>query len=597
MSDNSRIPNPQQYTDLATYKIFFDGTKIDPKYEVFSIVVDKEIGRIPTARIVIADGDAAKEKFEISDKADFLPGKSVKIQAGYRSTDDTIFEGIVTKHNIKIRSNGGSTFTIECKDKAVKMTVGRHNKYYYNKKDSDIIKDLIGKYGLSADVAATQQTHKEMVQYNCSDWDFVMARAEINGLIVAVDDGKVSVKKPDLGQEAVVKPRYGATILEFEAEMDARLQLKETKAIAWKYAEQNIINAQGSADAAPEGNISPSKLAEVINLNTFELQHTGSLDKEELKTWADAQMLKSRMAKIRGRVKFEGFAAVKPAKMVELLGVGDHFNGKALVGGVRHEIGEGKWTSEVQFGLSPEWFMSQEDIIDTPAAGLLPAVHGLQIAKVVKIGPDPEGEDRIQVKMPMIDNNANGVWARVACLDAGKKRGSFFRPEIGDEVVVGFLNDDPRHAIILGQLHSSRGEAPLKGNDENHEKGFYTRSDMRIHFNDDKKVMTIQTPAGNKIVISEQDKSITIQDQNSNKMVMEPSGIKIDSPGEISIKAAKDVKIEGLNVTVKAQVGGKFEAITLDLKGSGQLNAEGSGMATLKSSGILTVQGSLVKIN
>jgi len=65
MSDNSRIPNPQQYTDLATYKIFFDGTKIDPKYEILSIVVDKEIGRIPTARIVIADGDAAKEKFEI----------------------------------------------------------------------------------------------------------------------------------------------------------------------------------------------------------------------------------------------------------------------------------------------------------------------------------------------------------------------------------------------------------------------------------------------------------------------------------------------------------------------------------------------------
>ena len=597
MPDSTRIPNPQEHTDLVTFKIFIEGAKINPEYEVQNIYVCKEIGRVPMAQIVIADGDAAKAKFELSNEATFLPGKAIVIQAGYRSTDHTIFEGIIVKHAIKIRGNGGSTLTIECKDKAVKMTVGRHNKYYYNKADSDIISELISKYGLTPDVESTAPVHKEMVQYNCSDWDFMMARAEINGLLVSVDDGKVKVKKPDFGQQPVVSPRFGITIIELEAEMDARLQLKQVKAIAWKPGDQAIINATGQASAAPEGNVSADELAKVINLNTFELQHSGSLTNDELKKWADAQMLKSRMAKIRGRVKFQGFAEVKPAKIIELMGLGDRFNGKAFVGGIVHELGEGQWTTDVQFGLSPDWFSQQTDIVEPPAAGLLPAIHGLQIGVVVKIGPDPEGEDRIQVKMPMIDNTANGIWARVACLDAGNKRGSFFRPEIGDEVVVGFLNDDPRHAIVLGQLHSSNKAAPLKGNDQNHEKGFYTRSDMRIHFDDEKKIMTLQTPAGNKMIISEQDKSITIQDQNGNKMVMEPSGIKMESPGEITIKASKDVKIEGLNVNIKAMTGGKFEGINLDIKASAQLNAEGSAMATLKSSGILTVQGSLVKIN
>ena len=37
--------------------------------------------------------------------------------------------------------------------------------------------------------------------------------------------------------------------------------------------------------------------------------------------------------------------------------------------------------------------------------------------------------------------------------DAGENRGSFWRPEIGDEVVLGFLNSDPRDAIILGMLN------------------------------------------------------------------------------------------------------------------------------------------------
>ena len=36
-----------------------------------------------------------------------------------------------------------------------------------------------------------------------------------------------------------------------------------------------------------------------------------------------------------------------------------------------------------------------------------------------------------------------GVWARVATLDAGNDRGTFFRPEVDDEVVLGFFHDDP----------------------------------------------------------------------------------------------------------------------------------------------------------
>ena len=52
----------------------------------------------------------------------------------------------------------------------------------------------------------------------------------------------------------------------------------------------------------------------------------------------------------------------------------------------------------------------------------------------------------------------------LATLDAGKERGTFFRPEIGDEVVVGFLNDDPRHPVILGMCHSSAKPAPEPAN-------------------------------------------------------------------------------------------------------------------------------------
>lgn len=90
----------------------------------------------------------------------------------------------------------------------------------------------------------------------------------------------------------------------------------------------------------------------------------------------------------------------------------------------------------------------------------------------MQLGNDPNGEDRILVKVPTLDSQSQGIWTRIATLDAGNNRGSFFRPEIGDEVVLGFLNDDPRDAIVLGMLNSKAKPAPLQASDNNHQKGF-----------------------------------------------------------------------------------------------------------------------------
>ena len=86
---------------------------------------------------------------------------------------------------------------------------------------------------------------------------------------------------------------------------------------------------------------------------------------------------------------------------------------------------------------------------------MLPAANGLQIGVVTALEDDPQGDDRIKCRLPMVGAGEEGLWARLATLDAGDGRGTYFRPEIGDEVVVGFLDDDPRNPVILGMCHSS----------------------------------------------------------------------------------------------------------------------------------------------
>src|SRR6185437_4221302 len=130
---------------------------------------------------------------------------------------------------------------------------------------------------------------------------------------------------------------------------------------------------------------------------------------------------------------------------------------------------------------------------------------------------------------------------------------TYFRPEIGDEVIVGFLGDDPRYPIILGQCNSSAKPSPVPAKDANDLKGYVSREKLTLSFDDDKKIVGIETPAGNKIMLSEDAKGIVLQDQNNNKITLDDSGITIESAKDLVFKAQKDVKLSGTNTEFSAQ--------------------------------------------
>ena len=587
------IPNTSRH-DMVTYTIMINDKAVSPAYQVLSILVTKEINRIPSARIVFRDGEASERTFELSNTDEFIPGKKIMIKIGLDGENAQLFKGIIIKHAIKVKENGNGELVIECRDDSIRMAVGRHSHYFENVKDSDVFDELIkkyAKYSLKADVSSTKTKHKELVQHHISDWDFMLLRAEANSMLVNVSDGVIKIAKPDSSANAVLNLNYGSSILEFEAEMDARTQWKNVQAYSWDYKNQDLFDAESSkAPFSEHGNVTATELANTIDLEKFEIRHSGHVLEQELKEWADSVMLRSRMAKIRGRAKFTGFSGVKPGDLVTLEGVGDRFKGKAFVTAVRHEMGNGMWDSHIQFGLDPaRYVFEHDDLNDGLAAGLSGGIHGLHTGKVVQLENDPDGEDRILVKIPIIDNTAQGIWTRVASLDAGSDRGAFFRPEIGDEVIVGFINDDPRDAVVLGMLHSSAKPAPIKAKDTNHEKGFTTRSKMHISFKDDTKTITIDTPGGNKIVLDESSMKIEIKDQNSNSITMSPTGIKMESPLQIDIKA-------GTVLTLGAGVSLAISGPSLSMKADATVSIEGAS-AKLAAQGPNVISGLPVMIN
>ena len=590
----------EEATDLATYEVTIDGEVMSTELVVFSLIVQKAVNKIAWAKLVLKDGDPATEDFEKSSSGQFAPGAEVEVKLGYHGEDETVFKGIIVKHGIKIRKRQSPVLVVEMKDAAVKLTVGKKSSYHYDQSDTDIISELASEVGLDTDMDDTDVTHARMVRFRSTDWEFICYRAEANGRMIYVNDGELAVKKPDLSAEPAVSLLYGATLLEFEGEIDARNQFEGVTASSWDLANQEVIEGEGADPGYEEqGATTADDLVAAVEAGIIEVKHSGSLSTDELQAWADGQLLRSRMSKVQGRAVCKGIATVKPGDVVEFGGVGEQFNGKAFVSAVRHSFDLNIWNTHIQFGLSAEQHHQKVHVQPELAGGLLPSIGGLQVGVVKALEGDPDGEHRVQVYMPMIDPDEDGTWARVATLDAGDGRGTFFLPELEDEVIMGFVNDDPRDPVILGMLNSSAKPAPLEASDDNNEKGIITREALKVLFDDDKKSIHLETPNGNVATLSDDEGSIVIEDENGNKVelsgdgismadangnsvLLNSDGITLDSAADVNITATGDVNVAGVNIANVADA---------------EFVAEGNAGAKLSSGAMAVIEGGVVMIN
>ncbi len=587
-------PSPDQLaTTPPAFEIKVDGSTLDTSYQVVSIETWSGVNKLPRARLVISDGSAADENFPISETASLIPGVALTISIGYGSALTQIFGGVIVRQGLEASVDGPSRLVVEASDKAMAMTIARQNAIFENMSDSDMMSKLISAAGLMPKVSSTGTQYPVIVQYYATAWDLMILRAQANSMVVTVANGTVTVAAPDTSASPVLTLTYGQSILDFRADMDAETQIAGSAitSFGWDPATQALAqSSSASASVTTPGNISSATLAGVFGVSPYWQQSGGELQAAELTAWSSGELMLRELSKIRGQVRFQGSALVTPGSMVELAGLGARFNGNGFVSSVHHRLSEGLWKTTVDIGLSAASFAATAANVAAPgASGQFPPINNLQTGIVKQIDQDPDGEYRVLVTLPLLQAQGGaGVWARFGSFYASNGIGSNFYPEIGDEVILSFLNGDPRYPVVLGSLYSKANPPPYPPTSggsgaPNNIKSFMSKSKLHIDFIEDSPELLITTPANQSISLNDKTKAITITDANGNSITMNDSGITLKSASDITLTATGAIKMSaGSDVTISA---------------SASLNVSASASAQISASGPMQIKGATVALN
>jgi uncharacterized protein involved in type VI secretion and phage assembly len=208
-------------------------------------------------------------------------------------------------------------------------------------------------------------------------------------------------------------------------------------------------------------------------------------------------------------------------------------------------------------------------------------VFGVTLGEVSDID-DPEHLGRVKVRLPWLSSQVESAWARIALPWAGSRRGTYFIPEVGDEVVVAFRHGDLRFPYVMGFLWGSEAQPP-EADPHLERRGLRSKSGHELTFDDTSgaQKLTIQTNGGHRIVLDDTDGALSVTITDSSAEL----SIQLDGTG-----GAIAITAQTGDIQLNAQAGQvSVNAESIDLTSSGTL--------TVQAGGTLTIQGASVSIN
>lgn len=169
---------------------------------------------------------------------------------------------------------------------------------------------------------------------------------------------------------------------------------------------------------------------------------------------------------------------------------------------------------------------------------------------------DPDGQGRVKVALPWSpDDTGYEAWARLATMMGGANRGTWFIPDVGDEVLVCFEGGDPRRPYVVGGLWNGSDSPPetMDGAGKNDKKVIRSRNGVKVTLDDTdgQEQLELETPGGQKLTLKDGPGTVTLEDSNGNSIHLDSSGITVNAAAKVTITAST-AEISAASLTVNA---------------------------------------------
>ncbi|MFI5964530.1 VgrG-related protein [Streptomyces asoensis] len=528
---------------------------------------------------------------------------------------DPLFTGEVC--GLEADYDGTGSFTvIRGYDFGHRLMRQRRVAAYRNQSASDIARKLAAQDGVPVGrIESTKTVYEFISQANVTDWDFLARLADENEMVMSVDaKGKFQFVKPDPasgapptstpGDKSPFVLEAGTDILRLRAAVTAAEQVATVEARGWDVTTKKKLTATAPATSNPGISIgtTPGEAAAKFKPAKLVDAQTPYDRQSEVKFAAEALADDVTGSFAELEVIARGTPKLRPGLPVTLADVGAPFEGKYTATSVRHVFGDGKHY-EAWVTVSGRQWRSLYGL----ASGGGGAVNGLNLpgtvsALVTDVG-DPLKQGRVKLQFPWLDDAYVSDWTRVTQW-GGKRGGSIFPLDVGDEVLVAFDRGALDHPYVIGGLYNGRDKpTPVK--------------DVPLHDGARQRASrhTLSDRSGNRLDLLDQrtgGKQGVRLTSGDDKLVINldraQTEITVDSKGTVSIKGSRSVSVKaGTDLTLTA---GRNVAIrsggSLTLRGNlinirsmtGMVSVDAAGLLNLKSGGAATFSaGATVQIN
>ncbi len=558
------MPTPLKQSTPPLTEVTFGSANQGLKYlEVISVKISHSVNRIAKATVVFAAPNSALAdlKDQEQDIAACRPGAKVQIKvsgtSGTGKVSEVLFVGVVSKQTCLL-SREGAVVTLTLKHPLQSLTASHRSQLFEKKSDQEVVQAIFKEHSINLSVGAGMKVkHPQLIQFSCSDWQFINARVHANGVWLVPTPKGAEIIEPKLAGKAdyTIKAKDSKTNGELlsvgEWIFDNEQQAKKIEIAAWEVEKQAMSRAiDAQAIALGSGSFDAKQLG-ALNKQSWELHYSMPLPSEEQTALAKSRLLAQHMQGIQARFTVAGSTAYALGKTLSMEGFGKHLDGSGIVTEVYHYMDKGLWSTTLTLGQS-----NLRDVDIAP----LPTISGLHIGVVDKYEKDPDNLDRLRVRIPVLNLKDKAVWARFSTDYASKESGLCLYPETGDEIVLGFFDKDPRYPVILGSMYNPKNKAPYAPSKENQQKGLVLKKGKQTY----------------QLLFDTKEGSATLQ-SDKDELLMKKG---------VTLKTEQDATVKAKKMTLQAEQDAALKAKSVALQAEQKLDAQGRQGVTIKGMSI-----------